>query len=169
MRISQILTIMLALICLSLPACRNTYADQPELEHRKIVITSPAAKDVIITERYVCQIHSQRHIKVRSLQSGYLEAVPVKEGQAVKKGDVLFKVLPILYKARLDTELAEVKLAELELGPVVRNIIRARQCCEPSPGGLRRVQGRSREAYSDTARVEVGILIFPFYAVATAP
>ena len=92
----------------------------PALEHHKIVVSSPKAKDVIITQQYVCQIHSQRHIKVRSLQSGYLEAVPVKEGQAVKRGDVLFKVMPILYRARLDAELAEVKLAELKLKNVER-------------------------------------------------
>ena len=73
----------------------------------QIVVTSPKAKDVIITQQYVCQIHSQRHIKVRALENGYLEEIPVKEGQAVKKGDVMFKIVPILYKAKLDAELAE--------------------------------------------------------------
>jgi membrane fusion protein (multidrug efflux system) len=92
----------------------------PDLGHHKVVVTSPKAKDVIITHQYVCQIHSRRHIKVRSLQSGYLEEVPVKEGQAVKKGEVLFKVAPILYKAKLDAELAEAKLAELDLRNVER-------------------------------------------------
>src|SRR5262249_46882315 len=84
----------------------------PDLQPRKVGVTSPKVKDVVVTQRYAGQIHAQRHIKVRSLQSGYLEEVPVKEGQAVKKGDVLFKVIPTLYKAKLDTELAEVKLAE---------------------------------------------------------
>ena len=63
-------------------------------EHHKIVVTSPKAKDVTITQQYVCQIHSQRHIEVRALEDGYLEEIPVKEGQAVKKGDVMFKILP---------------------------------------------------------------------------
>ena len=83
-------------------------------EHQKIVVTSPKAKDVTITQQYVCQIHSQRHIEVRALESGYLEEIPVKEGQAVKKGDVMFKIVPILYQAKLDAEMAEAKLAELE-------------------------------------------------------
>ena len=91
-----------------------TQEEQPDEEHQKIVVTSPQAKDVTITQQYVCQIHSQRHIKVRALEDGYLEAIPVKEGQAVKKGDVMFKIVPILYKAKLDAELAEAKLAELE-------------------------------------------------------
>ncbi len=114
MRISQILTITLALISLSLPGCR-THEDQPDLEHHQIVVTSPKAKDVIITQQYVCQIHSQRNIKVCALQSGRLKEIRVNEGQAVKKGDVMFKIVPTLYQARLDAELAEVQLAELEL------------------------------------------------------
>ncbi len=32
----------------------------------------------------------------------------------MKKGDVMFKILPVLYKAKLDAELAEAQLAELE-------------------------------------------------------
>ena len=88
--------------------------EEAHREHHKIVVTSPKAKDVIITQQYVCQIHSQRHINVRALENGYLEAIPVKEGQAVKKGDVMFKIVPILYQAKLDAELAEAQLAELE-------------------------------------------------------
>ena len=90
------------------------HEEQPHQEHHKIVVTSPEAKDVIITQQYVCQIHSQRHIEVRALENGYLEEIPVKEGQAVKKGDVMFKIVPILYKAKLDAELAEAQLAQLE-------------------------------------------------------
>jgi membrane fusion protein (multidrug efflux system) len=79
------------------------------------VATTPQAQDVIITQQYVCQIHSQRHIKVRALEMGYLEAVQIKEGQRVKEGDTLFDVRPILYQTRLEAEQAEADLAELEL------------------------------------------------------
>lgn len=115
MRISQILTIIPALISLSLPACQRAGAAHEAEEHHKIVVTSPKAKDVIITQQYVCQIHSQRHIEVRALEEGYLEEIPVKEGQAVKQGDVMFKVIPALYKAKLDAEQAEAQFALVEL------------------------------------------------------
>jgi membrane fusion protein (multidrug efflux system) len=103
-------TILLTMISLSVPACHN-HKEHGESGHNKIVVTSPKALDIIITQQYVCQIHSQRHIKVRALQSGYLEAITVKEGQAVKNGDVLFSVIPTLYKAKWDAELAEAQLA----------------------------------------------------------
>jgi membrane fusion protein (multidrug efflux system) len=114
MKKSSILGIVVALFCLSIPACQK-HEEQRELEEHKIVVTSPKEMDVILTQQYVCQIHSRRNIKVRALQNGYLEEIPVKEGQEVKKDQVLFTVIPILYKAKLDAELAEAKLAELEL------------------------------------------------------
>jgi membrane fusion protein (multidrug efflux system) len=114
MKISRIPVILLALISLSLPAC-NKSGEQTGLEEHNIVVTSPKAKEVIVTQQYVCQIHSQQHIRVKALQSGYLQEIRVKEGQAVKKGDVMFQIVPTLYKAKLDAELAEARLAELEL------------------------------------------------------
>ncbi|MEO8269762.1 MAG: efflux RND transporter periplasmic adaptor subunit [Aureliella sp.] len=88
-----------------------------EGEHaqHKIVVTSPIAKDVVTTKRYVCQIHSCRHIEVCALEGGYLEKILVKEGQTVKEGELIFKILPVLYQARLDSDVAEAQLAEIEL------------------------------------------------------
>lgn len=88
--------------------------EQPHQEHHKVVVTSPMARDVVITRKYVCQIRSQRHINVRALANGHLLEISVKEGQAVKQGDVLFKIEPTLYRAKYDAELAEVRLAEIE-------------------------------------------------------
>ncbi|MFO0889343.1 MAG: efflux RND transporter periplasmic adaptor subunit [Isosphaeraceae bacterium] len=88
--------------------------EQSRHEQQKIIVTSPKAMDVTLTQPYVCQIHSRRHIEICALESGYLEQILVREGQAVKKGDLLFKILPTLYQARLDAESAEAQLAELE-------------------------------------------------------
>lgn len=92
------------------------HAENKEREEgqQEIVVTRPREMDVILSFPYVCQIHSQQHIEVCALDSGYLEKIYFKEGQAVKKGEVMFDILPILYKADADTELAEAKLAELE-------------------------------------------------------
>lgn len=85
-----------------------------------IIVTSPIAEDVISTQSYVCQIHSQRHIEVRALERGYLEKVSVQEGQSVKQGDVMFHLLPILYQAKLESETAERNLVAIEQQNVER-------------------------------------------------
>ena len=114
MKHSPHLAILLSLACLSLAGCHKSEAQEPKEVHHKVVVTSPAVKDVTTTQQYVCQIHSRRHIEVCALESGYLEEIPVREGQAVKQGDVMFKILPTLYQARLDSEMAEAQVAQLE-------------------------------------------------------
>lgn len=91
----------------------HSHESHHEAPH-KIIVTSPVSKQVTITQQYVCQIHSHRHIEVCALQGGYLEEIPVKEGQLVKEGDTMFTILPTLYKARLAAEAAEVSLAQIE-------------------------------------------------------
>lgn len=112
LRLTRILSILLALVSLSLPACVK-HDEKSEVEH-KVVLTSPMTKDVTITQRYVCQIRSQKHINVCALQSGYLEPILIKEGQEVKEGDILFRILPTLYQARRDAEVAEARVAQVE-------------------------------------------------------
>ncbi len=87
---------------------RRTAAERPDREQRKIVLTSPKAMDVIITQPYVGKIHAQRHIDICALENGNLDEIGVGEGQAVKKGDLMFKIGPTLNKARPDAESANV-------------------------------------------------------------
>ena len=90
------------------------HAEGAHHETHKILVTSPMQKPVTVTQPYVCQIHSQRHINLRAMDNGYLEEILVKEGQLVKKGDPMFRIIAILYQAKLDAELAEAELAQLE-------------------------------------------------------
>ncbi len=114
MKKSPLFLFTLAIVSVLLPACQKN-AEQHHEEPHKILVTGPMARDVTITQQYVCQIHSSRHIEIRALESGYLETIPVKEGQSVKAGETMFTILPTLYQAKRDAELAEVQLAQIEL------------------------------------------------------
>lgn len=110
----------LASLCLPLPACTTLQAQEHEKSEahetgHPIVVTSPATQDVVATQEYVCQIHSRKHVEIRALEEGYLEEIPVQEGQAVKQGQLLFKIVAVLYKARFDADNAELQRAEIEL------------------------------------------------------
>lgn len=109
----SISTLLLGLLSLVVPACGTRQEVQRNEAHR-IVATTPQSKPITLVQQYVCQIHSQRHIQVRALEMGYLEVIPLKEGQQVKEGDLLFAVKPILYESKRDAENAEARLAQLE-------------------------------------------------------
>lgn len=113
MNVSPIPTLVLAMSLLFLPAC-NTHKEEHHHEAHKIVATNPQSSAVTLTQQYVCQIHSQRHIEVKAMEMGYLEVIPVREGQSVNQGDLMFTVRPILYQSELDAENAEARLAQLE-------------------------------------------------------
>lgn len=106
--------VVLALVALSLPACHPHDKHAHHEAHHKIVVTSAKVKDVVITQQYVCQIRSRRHIEVCPLTEGYLEKIDLKEGQAVREGDELFRILPTLYKARLEAEQAKANVARIK-------------------------------------------------------
>lgn len=109
------LATVLAVAGLVLPGCHQLEeAEEHHEEHHRIVVTSPKVKDVTTTEQYVCQIHSIRHIEICALETGYLEKIPVNEGQLVAEGELMFKILPTLYQAKLDSEAAEADLARIE-------------------------------------------------------
>ncbi|OYZ48070.1 MAG: efflux transporter periplasmic adaptor subunit [Bacteroidetes bacterium 24-39-8] len=59
-------------------------------------------------------MHSANHIELRSQEKGYLQKIFVDEGQYVKKGQLMFKLLPSIYEAEVAKARAELNFAEIE-------------------------------------------------------
>ena len=78
-------------------------------------VTNPVIMDTTITKEYVSQIRSIQHIELRAQERGYLEKIYVDEGQFVKKGQLLFKIMPKLYEAEQQRAKAEAQFAEIEV------------------------------------------------------
>ncbi|UPK68515.1 efflux RND transporter periplasmic adaptor subunit [Chitinophaga filiformis] len=90
-------------------------AKEGKEEETKLLVTSPLKMDTTITSEYVCQIRSIRNIEVRAQEKGYLQNIYVDEGQFVKKGQLLFKIMPTIYEAEQQRAQAEVDIAEIEV------------------------------------------------------
>ncbi len=88
--------------------------EQSKHEETKFVVTNPILKDTLTNHEYVCQIHSIQHIELRAIEEGYIQHIYVDEGKAVKQGQLLFQIVPVIYKAKMEKELAEVKFREIE-------------------------------------------------------
>ena len=87
---------------------------EKEEEKAKLVVSRPMRKDTVVSRDFVCQIRSSRNIEIRALERGYLESVAVTEGQTVKQGDPMFKILPLVYQAELRRAEAEAQVAQVE-------------------------------------------------------
>ena len=91
--------------------------DKKEEKEESVVypVTSPVKMDTVINKEFVSQIRSERNIEIRAQEKGFLEKIYVDEGQHVQAGQVLFRIMPQLYKADVLKAKAEVAQAEIEL------------------------------------------------------
>jgi membrane fusion protein (multidrug efflux system) len=93
----------------------SCHSEKEEKEEEiKFLVTSPLKKDTVVTREYVCQIRSIQHIEMRALEKGYLQEIYVDEGQHVKKGQLMFRIMPLIYNAELQKAQAEANFAEIE-------------------------------------------------------
>ena len=109
----KIIVFTAAVALLNLACC--TSKKEEKKEDSKFIITSPLKMDTSFTKEYVSQIRSVRNIEIRAQEKGYLQNIYVDEGQSVKAGQLLFKIMPKVYEAELGKAQAEVRAEEIEL------------------------------------------------------
>lgn len=91
------------------------HAEKEEKEKEtEFLVTTPYVADTAVTKNYVCQIRSISHIELRAQEKGYLQNIYVDEGQRVRKGQTLFKIMPNLYEAEVKKAEAEANFADIE-------------------------------------------------------
>ena len=100
---------MMTLICgLALAACSNAPAVQNQSEYRVMNITTT---DKELQTAYSATIRGRQDIDIYPQVSGTLTRLCVTEGQAVRKGQILFVIDQIPYLAALRTAEANVEAA----------------------------------------------------------
>lgn len=100
----------------AMPSCTTATAEKEQKEEStKFVATSPVTMDTSFIKEYVAQIRSVRNIEIHAQEKGFLQNIFVDEGQRVKAGQLLFKIMPALYEAELKKAEAEAKAAEIEV------------------------------------------------------
>lgn len=106
--------LFLSLISLVLLSSCNGKKEEKE-QTGKYTVTNAMIIDTSFTKEYVSQIKSIRNIEIRTQEKGFLQNIYVDEGQYVKAGQVLFRIMPKMYEAELLEAQAEAKGAEIEL------------------------------------------------------
>lgn len=84
-------------------------------------------RDIVLWDDYTAKIEAIASVNIRAQVGGYLKSINFKEGENVKKGDLLFVIDPRPYEAALasaEAELAEAK-ARVELAKT--NLERAKE------------------------------------------
>jgi RND family efflux transporter MFP subunit len=107
-----------------------------------VEVSQPITREVIDYEDFTGRTEAVAKVDLRPRVTGYIDKVNVKEGAAVKRGDVLFEIDPRPYKAELDQVNAELVLAEARLKKADAELERAK--------ALLKAKGISQEEYAST-------------------
>ncbi len=105
------LTSLIAALCHT--SCKPK--EEVKEEEGTYAVTTALKTDTSFSKEYVSQIRSVRNIEIRSQEKGFLQNVYVDEGQSVKAGQVLFRIMPKIYEAELLKAQAEAQAATIEL------------------------------------------------------
>ena len=91
-----------------------------------VVVSAPLERRVSDWDDYVGQFQAVSTVQVRPRVSGYVQSVGFRDGQSVRKGQVLFTIDPRVYQAALDQAKAQQMRAQAALQDAQVELGRAR-------------------------------------------
>jgi RND family efflux transporter MFP subunit len=98
--------------CLGLAGCAPPPSGVPAAAPIPVTVSYPVERDVTDFADFTGRVAAVDAVEVRARVWGYLDRVHFKEGALVQKGDVLFEIDPLIYRAALNQ--AEGNLASLQ-------------------------------------------------------
>ena len=93
-------------------ACGNKQQGTQGASYKTLTIEE---SDQTLTNGYTATLRGRQYVEIRPQVSGTITDICFNEGDAVKKGQVLFIIDQIPYKAALNTAIANVRSAEAKL------------------------------------------------------
>jgi RND family efflux transporter MFP subunit len=117
----------LGLFGIVLAACGQQQAQAPAVPPPPAVsVANPLAKEVVEWDEYTGRFDAVDTVEVRARISGVLDAVKFKDGDIVKKGDLLFVIDPRPFQRVLDRDRATLQGSKVQLEFAGKDLERAR-------------------------------------------
>lgn len=149
--------------------------EEEKSEQLNLPVLKLTSRATEVQDFYVADIQAIKNVEIRNMVSGFLEQIYVDEGKMVSKGQVLFKINDLQYKAEvstataaLQTAIAEAKTAEIEVERVktlVEKQVVSQVELEMAKAKLAAAQAKVEEARSVQQKANLKLS----YANITAP
>ena len=108
-----------ALICLLTVSCGGEKKKPHDAAQYKTLVVSQ--KDMTLTRQYSARLTGRQIVEVRPQVSGCITRILTAEGQAVRRGQTLFIIDQVPYRAALEVAVAARKSAEARLATAKMN------------------------------------------------
>ena len=105
--------VLLACCLALLSSCKN--GNNGEAKAPEYAVITTQATTAHLTNSYPATIRGKQDVEIRPMVSGFITKLHVDEGSVVKKGQVLFTIDQVQYKAAVETAKAAVETAKAAL------------------------------------------------------
>jgi len=119
-----------------------------------VAIAQPVTRQVTEYDDFTGRTEAVDSVDVRARVSGYLVKMAFKEGDEVKKGDLLFEVDPRPYQADYDKAAAQLALSQAQLKLAAAELARAKEISK-TPGAISQAEMDKRVAQQAEADASV--------------
>jgi RND family efflux transporter MFP subunit len=148
----------LVLLAAVLAACGHK--DKPVPPPPEVTVATPLQKEVVDWDDFVGRFEAVDQVDIRPRVSGYLQTIGFKDGEVVKKGQLLFVIDPRPYQAALDQAKAQATRAEATLTNAKTALDRGQVLLTAraiSQEELDNRQATERQAVADLAAAEANV------------
>src|SRR5258707_12338718 len=104
-----------ALLAGLLAGCQRTPPVARDSRPTEVIVTTPVTAEVTDYQDFTGRLEAVQTVEIRARVSGYVNAVPFKEGDLVREGDLLFAIDPRPYQNQLDAAKPQAATAEANL------------------------------------------------------
>lgn len=136
MKLKTVFHTLLTIACLQLFSCNSAektgapgggYGPQPVKDFKVLTLAPRPAK---VNVDFPATIQGQQIIEIRPKIDGYVEAIYVQEGAAVKKGQLLFRISNPQYEQEVITAAASIKSAEADVDAAKMQVAKVKPLVE---------------------------------------
>ncbi len=113
------LAICIAVVCLFATSCAKDHKQAHGGVHYKTMVV--AEQDVTLSREYSARLTGRQIVEVRPQVSGVIVRICINEGDAVRRGQTLFIIDQVPYRAALEVAVAARKSAEAKLATARMN------------------------------------------------
>src|SRR4051812_30911768 len=122
-----LLLLLLLGLCLGLAGCVRAPSAAPEAAPTPVTVSRPVERDVTDYADFTGRTAAVDSVELRARVWGYLDRVHFKEGALVRKGDVLFEIDPLTYRAALEQAEGSLASVQARLERLDADLARARR------------------------------------------
>jgi membrane fusion protein (multidrug efflux system) len=142
-------------LCLGLLALASPAVAQPATPPPEVGVITASEQPVYSQQSYVGRIQAPQIVQLDARVTGYLEQQNFKDGDAVKKGQLLYVIEQAPYQAAVDQAQAALEQAQAQSGNADVTLRRAQALLRTPAGQQSTVDASKATALSDAAQIDV--------------